>query len=184
MSFMFGGGNEKTNKTAQTNAINQATAVSTFGLDEAKSTIPKATAALDVPLNFWQKILGGDLSSITKSLQPEIGTVSDQYQAGRKAASEFSGRSGGRAASLEESRFKEAKDTSDLIATARPQAAESVTNIGQILAQLGLGETGVSTSAAGTAGNIATAGRDQAAAQNAQFSQAAGTMASILLGLI
>jgi hypothetical protein len=184
MSFLFGGGSQATASKQQNELAAAMTDVTKYGLSQAKSTIPKAMSALQLPLDFWTKILSGDRQSIMSTLTPEVSSVSEQYQAGRKAASEFSPRSGGRAAGLSESRFKEAGDIQNLISGMRTTSADEVTQLGQILGNLGLGELGASTSAAGTGGKIATARREQSMEQAAGFGEAAGSMASILLGLI
>lgn len=178
--FGKGGGGSNSQKTFEQTQND----ISQYGLTEAKKTIPLATDTLKLPLDFWKKILSGDRQTMMETLAPEIGSVSAQYQGARRAASEFSPRSGGRAAGLQESRFKESGDILGMMEKARPQAADAVTNIGQLMSQLGLGEMGTSVNASNSGGQIATQAREQDIANQQATGAGIGTLLSAVFGLL
>lgn len=184
MSFLWGGGAQKTDRK------NQFASESTLGniagdmSARGKSDLGTGEKMLQAPANFWQTLLSGDRTAMTSTLAPEISTVSSQYQAARKAASEFSPRGGGRTSDLSESRFKEGGDIQKLFEQGRVTAADKVTDISKIYSALGLSETGTAAGAAGTQGQVATAARGQSMQQAQQQGQAAGQLFSLLVGMV
>jgi len=98
---------------------------------------------LQDPLAYWSKILSGDPQAMTEATAPEAAALGDQYAAAQRAA-ETGGPAGGyRSATLANLPFQKARDIGDLQQKLRPQAASNVTNIAQILSQLGITEQGV-----------------------------------------
>ena len=109
-----------------------------FGLGKMKSLLPQAEGDLGQAANFWGPLLNGNRNAQMSAVGPEVSNISSQYQAARKAAAEFSGRGGGRMAGLQSSRFQQVGATTNLLNSLKPKAAEGMTDIGKILAQLGI----------------------------------------------
>jgi hypothetical protein len=151
-----------------------------FGLSQAKGVIPQATQAMQAPLNFFQQLLSGDRSTVMSALSPEISSLTASYDTGRKTSEEFAPRGGGRAAQLEELPFKEASDVEQLVSGVRQTGAAGVSEIGQMLAQLGLGEMGVSSSTAASTFQQLETSKENVQAQGAAAGQAVGGLIALL----
>jgi len=140
---------------------------------------------INLGADFWKKILTGDRSAAMSALSPEIGTISSQYQGARKAAAEFSGRSGGRAADLQTSPTDEAGKIENLMNTIGPEAAQQTTDICKFLASLGIQNENIFAGMQGNAlASIQTQKQiaDQVKqAQNQQAMSAAGQMLATLM---
>jgi hypothetical protein len=98
------------------------------------------------PQNFWSKILGGNRDAMMDTMAPEVSTIVSQYDAGRKAVSEFGARGGGKNSTLAELPMKQSGDINRLFQSLRPEAAKQLSSIAQVLASLGLNEEQISTS--------------------------------------
>jgi len=113
-------------------------------------------------------------------LNPEISSLTSQYDTGRATAEEFAPRGGGRAAVLEELPFQKAGAIENLIQGAQVTGAEGVSAISQLLGNIGLGEIGVTSStAASTFGQLESAQQNQQQ-QAQQAGQAIGTVIALL----
>lgn len=182
MSFLFGG-----QSTGQTKEQKRLTGIESdiaqFGLGQAKSTIPKATAALDQPLNFFQALLSGDRNAILNAISPEVDTLTSQYQTGRKTAEQFAPRGGGRAAALEELPTRQAGDINKLVQGARLTGASGVTSIAQLLGNLGLGEIGVAGPAASSAFTNIETSKENLQQQAGNMGAAVGGLIALLAGV-
>lgn len=88
-------------------------------------------------------LLGGDPEAINQAIQPEVAGVVSQYDAAKRAISEFTPRGGGQASAISNMRAGQARDIGMLKATARREAT------GQ-LAELGLGQERIGGSLAQT----------------------------------
>lgn len=179
MSSLFGGtpkpsAEEKNFTAAQTRAVN-------LGVTGAEQDIPAARSALSLPLDFFKKLLTGDRKVLEETLSPEITTLHKQYESGRKTAAEFGGRGGGTNAAIAESRFKEAGDVSALVHGARKEGATGLTDIGQILANLGVGEMGGAVSGSSSGASRLSAEREAEAQRRAQTQMAAGQAAGQII---
>jgi hypothetical protein len=166
--------------SAQKNLTNIESSTAQLGENLASTTLPAATSALQGPLNFFQALLSGDRKTIMSALSPEISTLSSQYNTGRQTAEEFAPRGGGRAAALQSLPFEESGQIENLVQGAQTEGATGVTQIAQLMGELGLGELGASTGAA-TSANQAI----QSSVENQQQQQAAtGTAIGSLIGLL
>lgn len=139
--------------------IQQQADSSKWSLSQAQTDIPAARAALKGPLDFWNKILSGDRNAMSSVLGPENDTIAARDALATRNLSEFAPRGGRRTLMLGDQPFQTATDYNKTLLSLRPQAAGQVTSLGQILAQLGLGEqsasTGAGNSAIGGAMNLA-----------------------------
>lgn len=161
------------NAAKQSNAvinplIQQQAAASKFNLQGAQTDLPAAREALQGPLAFWKGILSGDRNAMSSVLGPENDVIAGRDALATRNLSEFAPRGGRRTLMLGEQPFTTATDYNRNLLTARPQAADKVTNIGQLLASLGLGESSAATGAAnsGISGALQQQGLDLSRSQS------------------
>jgi hypothetical protein len=181
---LFGGsGGQTSEQKALTGA---QTDISKFGLGEAKKNLPAATNALTAkggPLNFFQALLSGDRNAILAALNPEVDSLTSQYDTGRKTAEEFAPRGGGRGAALEELPFRKAGDINKLVSGARLTGASGVESIASLLGNIGTSELSGGIGASNAAfSNIQTAKENQQQ-QAASAGAAVGGLIALLVGL-
>lgn len=138
---MFGNGAQKDLLKTQNETMK-------FGLGKMKTLLPQAEGDLGQAENYWGNLLNGNRNAQMSAVGPEVSNISSQYQAGRKAAAEFSGRGGGRMAKLQSSRFDQVGAVTNLLNSQKGKAAGEMTNIASILGQLGLNAGQLGQSAA------------------------------------
>jgi hypothetical protein len=152
-----------------------------FGLSQAETTLPQATAALQDPLKFFNALLTGDRNTLQSVLGPEINTLTSQYETGRRSTNEFAPRGGGSTAANAEARFKESSDITNLVGGARKEGAAGQTAIAQLLSQLGLGELGTGTGAAANLSSELLAQQQNQQQQQQQVGQGIGQLIALLV---
>lgn len=81
--------------------------------------------------SFYSTILNGSQDATETLLGPEVNTILSQYDTAAKAAEEFGPRGGGRASVAGEIPFKKVAAYGNLLAGAKPKAAEGLASIGQ-----------------------------------------------------
>lgn len=128
--------------------IQQQATASKFNLEGAKTDLPAARSALQGPLAFWKGILSGDRGAMSSVLGPENDVIAGRDALATRNLSEFAPRGGRRTLMLGDQPFQTATDYNRSLLSLRPQAADKQVTIGQILAQLGLGESSAATGAA------------------------------------
>jgi hypothetical protein len=165
---------------AQKKLTGVETQAATYGLTQAQQTIPQATSALQAPLNFFQSLLSGNRNEIMSALSPSISTLSSEYDTGRKTAQEFAPRGGGRAAALEEEPFQEASQIESLVQGAQTEGAQGVASIASELADIGLGEMGVSSTTASNAFNQIQTAKEDVQSEGASAGSAVGSLIALL----
>lgn len=178
MSSLFGGGGGQTKQQRELTGVE--TDIAKYGLSQAKSTIPAATSGLESSLNFFQTLLSGDRNAIAALESPDIINTQQQYESARKTADEFSPRGGGATAASEESRFSEASDIAKLFTSARSKGAEGVATISSMLANLGLGELGASSSAANAGFQNIETSKENQQQQQAGLGAGIGSLIALL----
>lgn len=114
------------------------------------------------------------------ALEPQIASLTSQYDTGRKTSEEFAPRGGGRAASLNEAPFSEASQIEQLVGTAQETGAAGVASVAQMLADIGLSEIGVSSSTAGSTFGQLQQAKENEQQQGAQAGQAIGSLIALL----
>lgn len=178
-SSLFGGGGPSKQQnqlySAEAGAVN-------FGLSQAETTLPAATAGLTSSLNFFQTLLSGNQNAIAAAVSPDVQNIETQYTTAQRTTDEFSPRGGGATAANEESRFGEANQIANLFTQARMTGAEGVANISSLLANLGLGEMGVSTGAASSLSGQLLAQQQNEQQQQAAAGAAIGSLAALIIG--
>ncbi len=165
---------ERALSSAQSSAVK-------LGVEGAKTDLPAARAAINLPADYFKKLLTGDRTALTETLSPEITTLHKQYETGRRTTEEFAPRGGGRTALMSELPFKEAADVSTLVHGARKEGASGMLDIGKILADLGVGEMGGAVSGANAGASRLSAERIAQGQISAQQQQEAGQAAGALL---
>jgi hypothetical protein len=176
---LFGGGGQTSEQKKLTTVQTQAAQT---GLAAGQKTLPQGTDALQGPLNFFQALLSGDRNTIMSALNPEVSSLTAQYDTGRQTAESFAPRGGGRAAALESLPFQEAGTIENLVQGARATGASGVEQIGSFLAQLGLGELGTGSNIAGSAFNNIQTAKENQQQQQAGAGSAVGSLIGLLVG--
>jgi hypothetical protein len=156
-----------------------------FNRQQAAIDLPKARATLGSSLDFWNTILKGDRSQVMSMIGPSADQQAGQTAAANKSLSEFAPRGGRRTLMLGDQPIAAMTDLNRNILNLRAGAPDKQTQIGQILAQLGMGETGAATQA----GNSAISGavdqaklaNDSAAASGKTWGTVGSSIGQILL---
>lgn len=139
-------------QAATINPLVQAQARSAdFNRGQAAIDLPKARETLGSSLGFWNTILKGDRNATMSLLGPSADQQAQQTDLANRNTSEFASRGGRRTLMLGSQPIQTVTDMNRNVLSLRAGAQDKVTNIGQILAQLGLGETGAGTAAGGSA---------------------------------
>jgi hypothetical protein len=144
MGFLFGHHKKDPNTnltSANLNALaGQQAAYGKAAGDKGSATADKGQAAIDKVLNHFLTILSGDRDAATAELAPEVGAISDKYDAAKRLVSEFSPRGGGRTEALGDAEARKASDITNLISDERTKAADAVTGLGEFETGTGIQE--------------------------------------------
>lgn len=177
---------KSTQKTLSPLIQSQADA-SKWSLDQAKTDIPKARETLSGPLAFWNNILSGNRQAAMSAIGPTADQQAAQVAAANRSQTEYASRGGRRTLMLGEQPLSTVTNMNQNLLSLRTTAADKATSIGQILAQLGLGEDSAATSAGSSAisGALGQANlANQAAANSADITKGLGTGIGALLKLL
>ncbi len=180
--FGLGGSASKTDRKNQLQGYGDLQNIFNYGLPAGQQGQQQGQEQLGQAGSYWSKLLGGDRTSIMSALQPEISSVTDQGNAQRRqAASMGTARGGGTNALNQQSQTQEAKQISNLVAGARPQAAQQVGQIGTTELNNSANLLGLGNQAATNLTNAASNSYGTTAGQAQQQGQAAAQMAAMLL---
>jgi hypothetical protein len=102
----------------------------------------RGVETLGKPLSYYEGLLGNRQEALTAAA-PEISTIQGQFDTAARAVSEFTPRGGGRTAASSELPFTKQAAIQDVISKQRPAAAQGITQIGQLLSELGLSEESI-----------------------------------------
>jgi len=108
-----------------------------------QQTTQQGKDAMGPALDFWMKLLSGDQAAQANAVAPTARTIVSQYDTAKKAALTMAPRGGARSGALAELPFKKAADIGTLIQQLQPEAAKQTTEIGRLLATLGISESGL-----------------------------------------
>jgi hypothetical protein len=104
--------------------------------------------------NYWNAILSGDPTKMSAALAPQISAIKGQTGQNIAGLQQFSGRSGGTNAAVQNETVSAQTAIQNLFDLLGPEAAQQLTQIGEFQTSAGLtAEEG----AAGTAGELASA---------------------------
>ncbi len=95
--------------------------------------------ALGKPLSYYEGLLGNRQEALTAAA-PEVSTIQGQFDTAARAVAEFSPRGGGRVSRSADLPFTKQAAVQDVLTKQRPAAAQGITQIGQLLSQLGLSQ--------------------------------------------
>lgn len=177
----LGGSASKTDRNQVLQGYGDLQNVFNYGIPQGKAGQAQGQADLGQSANYWQKLLGGDRSSMMSALSPEISSITGQADQARKQQSAMgTARGGGTNAGDQQQQQQEQGQISNLIAGARPQAAQQMQSIGGQELSNASNLLGLGTNAAGSLTNAATNSYGTTAGQSAQQGQAIGQMAAML----
>jgi hypothetical protein len=114
--------------------INQQKSLASTFQTQGASLLGQGQGALNLPLDFYRTILGGDRTAMTQALAPELAAINAQFRAPLTEAG-ITGRGSALASDL--SAGKQSA-ISNLFFQERPAAADKLTGIAQGLMNLGL----------------------------------------------
>jgi hypothetical protein len=118
------------------------------------SLVSSAESGLGDVQNYETQILSGNRGDILSAEAPEISSLLTSYDSQRKAQAELQPRGGGRSATLNEQPYKELGDVNKLIESARPQAAQQLTQTASAEGYLGAEEQGIAANDVSTSLNF------------------------------
>lgn len=176
MGSLFGGKtNAEAQRTQQFDAqfqplIQQQTAASQYAMGQAQPLLGRASSAIEGPLSFWTTLLNGDRGAMSSLLGPELDGISERDSVARRAISQFGPRGSGMSARLGELGEGTARDINTAFLNLRPQAADQVGNLAQLLFGVG---TNLFNASTGTSGNTLQSllGRESANQQDRALRQ-------------
>lgn len=94
---------------------------------------------LGKPLSYYESLLGSRQEALSAAA-PEVSSIQGQFDTAARAVSEFSPRGGGRVSQSAELPFTKQAAIQDVLTKQRPAAAQGITDIGSLLAGLGLSQ--------------------------------------------
>ncbi len=150
-----------------------------IGSDSGSQMLRLAGQSYNPVVNYWSKMLSPNRGDMTAALAPEINQISEGYGAQTRAASELMPRGGGRATLLQDLPYRQTRDTTTLLQTARPQAAKGLLDAGTSAANTGVNALYGSTAAGRSLLDYSAAKR---ASDQAMGSQIGGGLFSLLKG--
>ena len=177
---IFGGVKQAVSGSAADPSIKAAQDQAAKATQQGTNVLNQSAATTAPAKSFFASILGNRENALS-ALAPQVSTLVDQYDAGRKALQEFSPRGGGRVAQANELPFQEAGKISDILQTARAGAANNLATIGGQERGTGAGLIGEGTSALGRAAGTAI---EQQKAKNQQWAQIGSGIGSSLTSLV
>lgn len=131
--------------------IQQQSANMGFASGEAKKSLGQFGDAIKGPQDYWSTILSGDEKAIMELLGPESSAVETAYENQAKNNAQFNPRGGGEVTQNSALQADKLKTLGDMIMKLRPEAANQLSSIASLFANLGLGEINAATGAGGSA---------------------------------
>lgn len=143
VASLFGAGGPSKEERAlmqqQANLMRQGSAASSRLTPLGTNLIRRGASALAPVQSYYGRILGGDRGAMTEALAPEIGQITEGYRSARESQAALQPRGGGRATLLSSLPYQQSRDISTLFQTARPAAAQGLTQVGQATGAMGQG---------------------------------------------
>lgn len=118
--------------------FNQLQSYANYGFESGKADYTKAGETLQIPIDYYKDILGGDFDKILKTLNSD--EVVRNYDDQSRMISEFGLRGGNRAASASQNEFNKQSILNTTLENARASAPEHLAQLGQILAGIAQGK--------------------------------------------
>lgn len=137
---------------AQTQALQQSQAQGMDFLNFSKPYLQQGAGTIQDMLGFWKPLVSGDRAAIDQFFAPERRAINQGFQSQMQNLTTFAPRGGGRVSAMMGADRQRQGQLSDLVFGGRREAAGQTANLGQILAQLGLGGSQSGLSALSGAG--------------------------------
>lgn len=191
----MGGSSSNTDRQQQLTGFGDLQNVFNYALPQGQSTLSggqgtanQGLGELGQAANYNSKILSGNRSAVTEAMAPEINSVTSQANQLRKQQAALgTSRGGGTNAGNQQLGTQEAGQVTNLIAQARPQASQALSQIGAQTGGIGLGEMGVGSQLLGLgtgAANDLLSGATNAKQLDNQTNQQAGAGAANLASML
>lgn len=135
-------------KQAQENLLDTSGAAKALAMESGRkglSFLDAGQRTLAQPKNFYAGILSGNPTQVSEALAPDINRIRGANQQTTQTIANLTPRGGGRGETLFNLPYKTTNDVMDLLTTARPMAAQGLTDIGSREAaagSAGLGSAG------------------------------------------
>lgn len=159
-----------------------------YALPEGKKLMGEAESTLQLPTDYWSKLLSGNRAEMMSAEAPEIQNISDLYGQQKKNISMFTPQGGGQTAALTNLPFQQARDVGTLLEKARPEAAKALQSISGQQAEMSGMVTGEGLQGAQLAEksamdqlNYLLGKSGQDFSQSSQMGEAAGKMMMMLM---
>lgn len=145
---LFGGGDKKKTDPTDLKSQSEQTLLQSqqkaMGLadklaPQAQGFLDTTRSTLNPVIDYWSRLLGGDRSSITSLLSPELTRIGEGYNTARRTLFSLAPRGGGTSSLMAELPFAQQRDVSNLFATARPTAASNLLDVSRTTGALGTG---------------------------------------------
>lgn len=134
--FGIGGGSSKTDRNQQLTSWGTLNDINAF-------TEPFGEKNLTTASNFFNSILSGDMGQISKTLAPEISTITGQAEQQKKTNAEFGNRAGGTNSANQALTAGENAQINSMIDSLLSGSASALASIG--LSTLQTGQQGIET---------------------------------------
>jgi hypothetical protein len=110
-----------------------------YQLQQGQNLLPKALDTLRQPEDYFRTLLSGNRNAVMGLLGPQINTITDRGAQQQNAISQLLPRGGRLNDRMGAQSTADTAQINDALLGARPAAANSLTNIGQLYGQLGSG---------------------------------------------
>jgi hypothetical protein len=107
-------------------------------LQRAEDQFGRAESTLQPSADYYTGVLKGGPAAM-EAIAPEVAATRAGYEQARTNISQFGPRGGGRSATLMELPFRQQGDITNLLATARREAAGALPEVAQVMTQMGMG---------------------------------------------
>ena len=154
------------NSKQQNQSVNNLESLFNFGFGTGKQANAAGNSALGAAGSYWNSLLGGNRTAAQAAIAPEANQIAAAGDASRRQqAAMGTARGGGVAGANQQQQTGEQAQVDNALFAVRPTAAAQTANIGNSLLSESANLFGTSAGAAGSAGNIATNARSQAASE-------------------
>lgn len=150
-----------------------------MGLDQSKEGAGNLTSSAD----YFKSLMSGDPAKMSAVLAPQISILKGQNAQRLATASQFSNRSGGTNARMQQDTEDTQRSIQQLFDMLGPEAAREVATIGGVQEGLGNNLLGISTSASSSLAGQAGGARNADNASAMDTAKSAGQAVAALLGI-
>lgn len=169
--FGIGGSSAKTDRKFQLSSWGALQSLVDPLTKEGRAETTEGAKNLSSSGNYFAALMSGDPAKMSKVLAPQISGIKSQVGQQVGTINQFSGRSGGTAAAVQQEGVEAQRAIQNLFDLLGPEAAGELAKIGGMQESLGLNETSIGANAAAEVGSQASGSRSgDLAQQNAEQS--------------